>query len=101
MALFGQVSTLYGHLTDCKNKNNKKNCHVNPETLTNLIDINYVYTVKWSVVAIFWPSGHFNGHFADCKYKKKHMYVMWNINLENVQALIDLFYMFRTQSGFC
>ena len=74
---------------------------INPETLTTFIDISYVYTSRWSLVAIFWPSGQFHGHFADCKYKNKQNYVMWDINLENVQALIDLVYMFRTQSGFC
>ena len=71
---------------------------INPETLTTLIDINFIYTAKWSMVVIFWPSGHFNGHFADCKYKNKHKYVVWNINLENVQALIDVCLLYTSPS---
>ena len=75
---------------------------INPENLKTQIDMSYVQASKFALLAMLanlWPSGHINGHLTDCKYKNKQKYVMWDINLENIQALIDLVYMFRT--GFC
>ena len=74
MAFFGQVTTLYGHLTDhnYKNPHNYVTWGNNPDNLTTQIDIKYLQASKWSMLVmmtIFWPSGHFHGHLTDCKYK--------------------------------
>jgi hypothetical protein len=42
-----------------------------------------------AMTAVFWPSGHFNGHQTYHKYENQCKYAMWGINLKDLTPLID------------